>query len=166
MKVPQKLTFKTRKMTLLMAARFINLFCTGLFTGVLFGTWFGVSPTMLNLTASAYTQIQQSFIRSFDPTMPILATLALVSSIVIMWLLRHDYKTKVFALAVIGFFCFLGALILTFAINVPINIEVLTWSIQSPPDNWMQIRDRWEQANTFRTVVSLLSFVFQLLVFS
>ena len=146
-------------------ARLINLLTLGIFAGVLFGTWLGVSPKMLTLTASTYTDIQQSMIGSLDPTMPILASLALLSGIAILWQLRSNSKSKIFIFTALSVLCFVIALAFTFAVNVPLNIEIVGWSVNSPPENWVEIRSRWEQAHGFRTLASVLAFLFQLLAF-
>jgi hypothetical protein len=57
------------------------------------------------------------------------------------------------------------ATVSTLVINVPINLEVInTWSAQSPPVNWAAVRDRWDQANAFRTMMVMLAFTCQILL--
>ena len=36
--------------------------------------------------------------------------------------------------------------------NQPINAQVITWTAQAPPANWMELRDWWWQWHTVRTV--------------
>jgi uncharacterized membrane protein len=43
-------------------------------------------------------------------------------------------------------------------INVPINGDQADWSVQSPPADWADIRDRWQLAHVVRTVCAVLAF--------
>jgi uncharacterized membrane protein len=145
---------------------FINLLATGLFAGALFGTWFGVSPTMLSLPASTYIQIQQSMIRSFDPGMPILASLSLLSGSVLLWQLKHRLRSRLFLFCALSSAFFIIGLAFTFIVNVPINMDVVTWSSASPPETWNDSRQSWETANTYRTWAAVLSFALDLIAIS
>jgi uncharacterized membrane protein len=44
------------------------------------------------------------------------------------------------------------ALVVTFAVNAPINLEQLDWNVQAPPADWASVRDRWQIAHAVRTV--------------
>jgi len=150
-------------MNTLAIARGLHLLSLGLFTGALFGAWFGVSPTLKTLPVEQYIPLQQSLIRSFDPTMPILASLALLSGIAILVSLRDRVQSAPFIFSALSLGFFVITLGLTFAVNVPINIAVMDWSVANPPPDWMAMRDRWEQANTFRTFAAILAFIGQIL---
>ncbi len=41
----------------------------------------------------------------------------------------------------------------------PINKEINTWSSESVPDHYPQLRDTWDEKHAWRTVASVLAFV-------
>jgi uncharacterized membrane protein len=49
------------------------------------------------------------------------------------------------------------ALVVTFAVNAPINLEQLNWNPQAPPADWASIRDRWQIAHAVRTVFCVIA---------
>ena len=46
----------------------------------------------------------------------------------------------------------------TLAINLPINADQPSWSVQNPPTDWASVRDRWQLAHLIRTAAALLAF--------
>jgi hypothetical protein len=46
-------------------------------------------------------------------------------------------------------------LIVTLAVNVPIDNQIDQWTLASLPADWSAIRDRWEFFHTLRTFVAL-----------
>jgi hypothetical protein len=46
----------------------------------------------------------------------------------------------------------------TLAINLPINSDQSSWSVQNPPADWAAVRDRWQVAHLIRTAAALLAF--------
>jgi uncharacterized membrane protein len=53
----------------------------------------------------------------------------------------------------------IGSLVITTAIEVPINNKVVTWTTENTPPNWEQLRNRWQYYNVVRTIVALVSFI-------
>jgi len=58
-----------------------------------------------------------------------------------------------------SFLLIIGSLVITTAIEVPINNKVITWTAENTPADWEQLRNRWQYYNVVRTVLALLSFV-------
>ncbi|GHJ37324.1 anthrone oxygenase family protein [Streptomyces sp. TS71-3] len=52
------------------------------------------------------------------------------------------------------------ALVLSFAVNAPINLAQVDWNAQTPPADWAGIRDRWQIAHGIRTAFCAISFGF------
>jgi len=57
-------------------------------------------------------------------------------------------------------------LVLTRAVNVPINEQLMTWSVETPPANLMEIWRPWEQVHSIRTVIAIAAFAFQVVALS
>jgi hypothetical protein len=47
-------------------------------------------------------------------------------------------------------------MIVTLAVNVPIDRQIQSWTTATLPPDWNAIRDRWEYYHGLRTVVSLV----------
>jgi uncharacterized membrane protein len=91
--------------------------------------------------------------------MPVPLIASILSGLISMVLLRRSYKNKDFIFTAIGTLCIAAVFVLTRIVNVPINNELMTWQISTPPQNWLQIWMPWEQAHTVRTVISIVGFV-------
>jgi len=140
------------------AIRFIGLLLTSLLVGTMFGVWLGFDPRPL--TASAYVEMQQNAIRALNVTLPVLGLVCVVLNAVLAWLTRDDKRDRL---------CLLVALILLVAAglitrleNQPINALVITWSPQSPPATWQELRDVWWQWHSLRTAAAVLALGFLL----
>jgi uncharacterized membrane protein len=59
--------------------------------------------------------------------------------------------------------CLGAALAITLSVNVPINEAQLRWDPNTPPADWMLIRDRWQLAHALRTAFAAIAFAFQTL---
>ena len=140
--------------------RFIRLdliLVLALFTGTLFGIWIGSNP--LKLSAAAYVEVTQNMLRSLGPVMQVLGPLSIILTITLAVLLKG--RERYLLLAAVG--CIIATAIITFVVNQPINSELMTWSIDTPPANWMELRDRWWSGHVARTLTAIAGLVFALL---
>jgi uncharacterized membrane protein len=82
---------------------------------------------------------------------------AIASGIVLAALLirRRQMRSSLFAIAAL--ILLVAALIITLAINVPIDGQIQSWNVTTLPDDWMGIRNRWEFFHGLRTIASLAS---------
>jgi uncharacterized membrane protein len=48
-----------------------------------------------------------------------------------------------------------AALVITLAVNVPIDRQIQSWTTATLPTGWTAIRDRWEFYHGLRTLMSL-----------
>jgi hypothetical protein len=51
-------------------------------------------------------------------------------------------------------------LIITVAVEVPIDNQIKTWTETTVPSNWESLRQRWDAFHSLRTFTSIASFVF------
>ena len=143
---------------LLTISRFLQLFLTGLYTGLLFADRIGVTPIRPKLPPAAFVLYQQELHLRFGKLMPVLLLGSLLAGIISLSLMRRNYQSKEFIFATIATLCTIGVIILTLLINVPINETLMTWQVTSPPDNVMQLWAPWEGTHTIRTVIAVLGF--------
>lgn len=132
-------------------ARFVSLVLSGLSTGVLFGTKVSLGPSTKSFTPTTYVEVQQATIRNLRPVMGVLLPSAVASNAVVVALSARERRSPAFALTLGGLVAQLTALVVTGAVELPINGRVMTWSPQDPPPDWEAQRDRWDTAHTART---------------
>lgn len=137
--------------------RFVDLLLVALLTGTMFGIWLGYNPS--DLSPGAYVEQQQHAIRALNAPMRILGAVCILLTMTLAVLDRS--RRPVCFLLVTAAVCIAAAGVVTRFMNVPINAEVMTWSIQAPPPNWTELRDQWWQWHIVRTCAGIgaLSFL-------
>ncbi len=139
--------------------RFVLLLLLSLLVGTMFGILAGYNPSALS--AAAYVEQQQNAIRSLNLLLPLMGAVCILLTV---WLaVRSRGEPRVRALLVAAAVCLLVAALVTRFGNQPINAEVITWSAQSPPPNWTDLRDRWWSWHMVRTFAGILGLGFTLL---
>jgi uncharacterized membrane protein len=131
---------------------FANLLLAALVVGTMFGIWLGYNPA--DLSPRAYVEQQQHAIRALNVTMPVLGALTVLLTLASAFLARDNRRQLVLLLAAV--FCFVAAGIVTRFLNQPINAVVITWTVDAPPANWMDLRDEWWRWHILRTGFGIL----------
>ncbi|MFF5665499.1 anthrone oxygenase family protein [Streptomyces griseofuscus] len=49
------------------------------------------------------------------------------------------------------------ALVVTFVVNAPIDLDQFDWNAQAPPADWAAVRDRWQIAHAVRTAFCVIA---------
>ncbi len=138
---------------LFVAAQFALL----LVCGVFWGLYFALSRSYQVFTAGELAKIARSIIANLETPMRNISLLCLV----LMGLSIAFYPDKSnwgFYGMVASLLLIIGSLVITTAIEVPINNQVVTWTDNNKPADWEQLRSRWQYFNVVRTVLALLSF--------
>ncbi|MDB4868188.1 MAG: hypothetical protein JWR03_2521 [Cohnella sp.] len=129
----------------------INLLMLSLVVGTMFGIWLGYNPAKLSY--ATYVEQQQNVIRALNIKLPLFAAVGIVLTIISAILSRGNQNTLYFLIAAI--FCLIIAGIVTRFFNQPINAKMMTWTIQSPPLNWMELRDNWWMWHIVRMIAGI-----------
>jgi uncharacterized membrane protein len=96
-------------------------------------------------------------IRNFAPVMPILMPVSMLS---IMPVLLFSWGRSItFGLTAAALACFIVALLVTLLIEVPIDNMIKTWTVATLPNDWQQLRDRWEAFHVVRTAASVTGLI-------
>lgn len=142
------------KRTLLYAA---SLILVMLVTGVFWGTWFTLTRSLSEFPPDNFIRIGKTIIANVAGPMRILMPVTLI---VLGWLCLSTIRLRP------SFYFFLTALILmvitliiTVGIEVPIDNQIKTWTPETLPSNWTDLRSTWDRFHTLRTITSILSFV-------
>jgi uncharacterized membrane protein len=126
--------------------------------GVFWGTWFSLSRTMDRLSPETFLAVGHQMIRNLGGPMAILLPLALLSALVTLVLLWPDRAAAWWWLAA-GFALMVAALVITLAMEVPIDNQIQTWTAATLPGDWRSIQSRWELWHTIRTFTSIAAVV-------
>jgi uncharacterized membrane protein len=126
--------------------------------GVFWGTWFSLSRTMHRLSAETFLAVGHEMIRNLGLPMAILLPLALLSALVTLALLWPERAAAFWWLAA-GFVLMVAALVVTLAVEVPIDNRIETWTVATLPGDWRAIQSRWELWHTVRTFASIAAVV-------
>ena len=136
---------------------FINLVLVMLVTGVFWGTWFTLTRSIDGFPADNFIRIGKTIISNVAMPMRILMPATLFT---LLWLCLISVKLRP------SFYFFVGAftlmlltLMITVLVEVPIDNQIKTWTANTVPGNWTELRARWDTFHTFRTFTSILSFV-------
>jgi hypothetical protein len=139
----------------------IVLLAAALATGGLIVNWIGLGRAMSRLSASAYVEFHQHTNRTFDPYMPIVVIGALVGGVALT--VRYGVHSISGQLAGAGAVCYALVIIIGVPTCVHINHQIAHWSIQNPPQEWVQTRSRWIRFYVIRTLFSVPAFVIYVL---
>ncbi|MDO8898877.1 MAG: DUF1772 domain-containing protein [Bacteroidales bacterium] len=132
--------------------RFCNIVMVALVTGTIFGIWIGYNPK--DLTASTFIEQQQNAILALNTLMPILGLITILLTITSAFLQRKD-KIAFSILLVASVFLIVSGLTTRFG-NQPINSIVMTWDMNTPPNNWMVLRNQWWTYHELRTLSAFI----------
>jgi glucan phosphoethanolaminetransferase (alkaline phosphatase superfamily) len=121
--------------------RFITLLLVALLVGTMFGIMIGFNPA--EMTPATYVEQQQHAIRALNTLMPLWGAACIILTIVLAILAKEDRPKRYMLLTAAA--CLIVAGAVTRFGNQPINSVVMTWTPQTPPSNWMELRNLWWQ---------------------
>ncbi|NLG96054.1 MAG: DUF1772 domain-containing protein [Chloroflexi bacterium] len=147
-----------KRSTALAIWQFISILLSALVTGVFWGTWLGLSRSMSSLTPETFLTVGHTMIGNLGTIMAILVPAALLAVAVVLYLLYRDRSTRAFYLTLAGFVLFIIALLITLIVEVPIDNQIAAWTATTLPDNWQELRDRWDLFHTIRSWASVFGF--------
>ena len=123
--------------------------------GVFWGTWFSLSRTMHRLSGETFVAVGHEMIQNLGVPMAILLPLSLLSALVTLALLWPHRHAAAFWWLAAGFLLMVAALVITLAVEVPIDNRIQTWTAATLPADWRSIQSRWELWHTVRTFAAI-----------
>jgi archaellum biogenesis protein FlaJ (TadC family) len=133
--------------------RFVNIIVAGLLAGVSFGIWIGFNPS--GLSPSTYIEQQQNMLQSLRTLMVSLVVLATIITILSAYLQKHDKRAFISLIFAAVFF--IACILITRFGNKPIDDIVITWTKDTIPNNWTELRDNWWSFHILRTVAEIIA---------
>ena len=135
----------------------VSLILVMLVTGVFWGTWFTLTRSISDFPPDNFIRIDKTIIANVAWPMRILMPGTLI---VLAWLAVATFHLRP------SFYFFAAALLLmtislviTVSVEVPIDNQIKTWTPETLPSNWTELRATWDRFHTLRTIMSVLSFV-------
>lgn len=128
---------------------FASLLFVGLTAGAAYVVWFLYNPN--GMSSAFYVENMQHSIRRLTIPLPIIVVLGLLFTAVATVQARSDRAE--FSLLVIACLCVLAVGLITRFGNIPINNQILTWNIDSPPSDWFTVAKAWWRLQTARVVL-------------
>jgi uncharacterized membrane protein len=138
---------------------FIGLMLTALVTGVFWGTWFTLTRSLENFSPAEFIHIGKTIIANVAIPMRMLMPATLIVMILAIW---QSFKINRYSFYWYGisFALMLVTLIITVAVEVPIDNQIKTWTAETIPSSWMSLRLTWNRFHTIRTFTSIASLGF------
>src|SRR5262245_60164190 len=124
----------------LRTAQFIHVFLFALVVGVFWGTWFSLSRSISRLTAPTFLEIGHTMIANLGGPMALLMPATLLSAVPVMVVLHRWHRRTSFSLTLVGVGLLALSLIITLSVNVPIDVAISRWSVETLPADWTSIR--------------------------
>lgn len=138
----------------LKAIEFFSLVLIALVTGVFWGTWFTLTRSLDNFPPSEFIHIGKTIIGNVAVPMRILMPATLALMLLALWQSRSVNKGS-FYLYTLSFLLMVATLIITVAVEVPIDNQIKTWTENTLPPDWQSLRETWKQFHTIRTFTSI-----------
>ena len=133
------------------ALQFAAILMLSLVAGSTFGIWRGLGEA--SFTAATFIEVHQQLVRGLNVLLPAMGAVSAVLLLALAWLARRNRRALRFYL--VAFVLSVAAGLMTRIFNQPINARVMTWTVQTLPANWMDIRDSWWTWHIIRTFVSI-----------
>jgi hypothetical protein len=137
--------------------QFVSIMLYVLVAGVMWGTWLSLARTMTEYDAVTFLTDGKHMIANLATVMAVLMIAAVAIGLAtVVLLFRHRSMTAGW-LALAALALMVGVMAVTLAVEVPIDDQITTWTVETLPADWMAIRARWSAFHTFRTFLSLVS---------
>ena len=135
--------------------KFASIFLLGLVSGVSFSHLLQRGPKK-TLPAAHFLAVQQVLLRNYGPAVGALEVASFVSTLVMAIVTRQEHL--VCFLAALASACVL-IMVTIWAVWInPINRTVNSWTPETVPSNWADLRDRWHSLHTIRLLLSAVAF--------
>ncbi|MGH9899163.1 MAG: anthrone oxygenase family protein [Pyrinomonadaceae bacterium] len=112
---------------------------------------------MASLSPETFLEVGHAMIGNLGTIMALLMPAAMLATLPVLYLLFWK-RSKAFYPTLAAFLLSVAALLITLIVEVPIDILIEQWTVTSLPENWRELRDRWEVFHAIRTWISLAGF--------
>jgi uncharacterized membrane protein len=125
-------------------------------TGVFWGTWFTLTRSLYAFSIEEFIHNGKVIIDNLAVPMRIIFPLCILSVLLTLWF-NPKKNRKAFYFTMASLVLIVVALLITLLVEVPIDNQIKTWTAETVPPNWEDIRKTWGTFHMLRTFVSLAS---------
>jgi hypothetical protein len=136
-------------------AELLSIVLNALVMGVFWGPWVALTRSLATFEPSVFLAIGRRLNLNLAPLMTVLMPVALLSTVPVL-VLSYGNQPTTFAATLAGAGLFVVALVVTVAVEVPIAVQVKTWSTDTLPTDWQRLRDRWASVHVIRVLAGVL----------
>ncbi len=133
------------------------LFFLMLFTGVFVGTWLPISRYISDLSAAEFLKFMQLIINSTAVPMQIIMPTGVALAAISVWNSKSRTSRR-FYIAILSVALFVVVLVISLAMLVPLNLQLIHLAPGTIPDDWEHIRDKWKAIHTLRTFIAIVGY--------
>lgn len=142
--------------------QFITLVLMLLVTGVFWGPWLALHRTLNIFSKEELIKITKTMALNLGRPMQILMPLCLL--FMVSTVIFFPQKNSIaFYFFIVSFITFLITLVVTLSIELPIVNNIKMWTLETAPQNWELIRNKWVRFHSLRVFPAIIGFVLYLL---
>lgn len=135
---------------------FLALLNSALLTGNEFAVGTFVHPSLKRLATEPHVLGVQQIGKIYGSVMPFwMASVVLLCGSLLFFTSFLSTAWYLFAAATA---IFIFAIVFSVLGPVPINNQIIGWNVQDLPDNWFELRKRWDALHNIRIAVFMLGF--------
>jgi uncharacterized membrane protein len=153
-------------MGLLTILRVVAVVSAGLLAGIFLGHRAGLHYALSELNPSSFVRLGQTMYAHNARFMPSLVFTAPASSVLWLVMVGSQWRTAEFWLVATSACGIVAIVAVSRAVNLPLNQQLMTWSVASPPPNPQQLWAPWERINTLRSVLATGALVLETVALS
>jgi hypothetical protein len=152
----KQITYVARREDMLLkTTRFVSLLCAALVLGLTLTHDLEI-PGKQQFDGAEWLAVQHTFYGGFAIVGGLAQIIGLISTSILLFLLRR--RRTAFVLTLLAALSFAGMLALFAFGNNPLNQQIATWTPQSLPANWHEIRDAWDRFHAASSGFAVLAF--------
>lgn len=132
----------------------VSIVVSAVVGGMYWGPWLALSRSIDTFKPAVFLDVVDRLNGNMAGLMTVLTPAGLVSIVPVL-LLSYSVRPITFYLDLAGFISFVVALLVTVLIEVPIVKQITTWTVDTLPEGWAQLRDRWGSFHIIRVVAGI-----------
>jgi uncharacterized membrane protein len=145
-------------MSVIQGVSFINLFCAAISAGGLVMVFMVIAPILRKWPDNMSVPLHQAVDRLPDNYMRPSTAISGVAAITLL-ILNPDFQKAATIFTLVGLLGTLGIAFTSEFFNIPVNRIVRTWTVDTVPADYPQLRRRWDRYNATRTISSVVALI-------
>ena len=134
----------------------VALFLLALVAGVFWGTSFTLTGSIETFSPAEFIHIGKTIIANVAIPMSVIMPATLFLMLVSLRQVRRMDRVSFYFYS-LSFLLMVTTVIITVAVEVPIDNKIKSWTEATVPSNWESLRHTWAQFHTMRTFTSIAS---------